>query len=488
MSVDYKLLLPEFLMATLAIGVLTVDFFLPPGRKNLLGVMSIVGMLAVLAFTIPFLQGRDTTLYAGIFLVDSFSLFFKAFFLILGMGMVLISMEYVRRHLSHPGEYYALVILSVLAMMLMAASGELLTAYIGLELLSFCLYVLVSFARENPKSNEAGTKYILLGAFSSALLLYGISLVYGSLASTRYADIALVLQNTSSLSPTTLAGLGLIVVGLGFKVAAVPFHMWAPDVYEGAPTPVTAYIAVASKAAAFALILRLFSEAFMPAFEEWQIIIAILAALTMTVGNLVALAQHNIKRLLAYSSIGQVGYLLVGVAALSHDASNAIILHLVGYGVANLAAFMVVIAYYNLTGKEEIRDYAGLATRAPFTAMVMAAALFSLSGLPFFAGFITKFYLFTAAAQAGLLWLAGLAIFNSLISLYYYLIVIRQMYIEKSSETTPLRIPLLSTGIMAALVIGVLFIGIYPGPLVDAIDTVSDIILPGVTTTVAGGG
>ena len=273
-------------------------------------------------------------------------------------------------------------------------------------------------------------------------------------------------------------GLVLIIAGLGFKIAAVPFHMWAPDVYEGAPTPVTAYLAVGSKAAAFALILRLFSQAFMPAFDDWQIILVILAALTMTVGNLVALAQQNVKRMLAYSSIGQVGYLLMGVAALSPLASNGVILHLAGYGVTNLAAFMCIIIFYNATNKEEISDFAGLADRSPFVAMAMTVALFSLAGIPFFAGFTTKFYLFTAAADGGLLWLVGLAMVNSLVSLYYYMMVMKQMYMVPAEDSTPLSVSMLSRGVLGMLLVGIIGIGIYPGPLVGAIEAATRAILP----------
>ena len=494
MPVDFSLLWPQFLLAGLALLVLTADFFLPPERKAWLGGLAVIGMLGILGFSIPYLQGRDTNLYDGILQVDSFTLFFMGFFLILGVAIILMSLDYVRRHLSHPGEYYGIIIFSVLAMIFMAGAGELLTAYIALELLSFSLYILVSFARENPKSNEAGTKYILLGAFSSALLLYGISLIYGNLGETRYDAIASALSQPGAVSPQLLVGLTLVLAGLGFKVAAVPFHMWAPDAYEGAPTPITAYLAVGSKAASFALVLRLFSEAFLPAVEQWQVLVALLAALTMTLGNVVAIAQHNIKRLLAYSSIGQVGYLLVGVAALSLDpeqarqASTAVIFHLAGYGVANLAIFMAIIAYFNLSGKEEIGDFAGLGSRAPFLALTMSVALFSLAGLPFFAGFTTKFFLFTAAAQGGLLWLAGLAIVNSLISLYYYLVIVRQIYIEKGAETTPLRVPLLATGVMGLLVVGVFFIGVYPSPLVNSIETASRVILPGLQALVTVGG
>ena len=273
-------------------------------------------------------------------------------------------------------------------------------------------------------------------------------------------------------------GLALIVAGLGFKVAAVPFHMWAPDVYEGAPTPITAYLAVGSKAAAFALILRLFSQAFLPAIDDWQIILVVLAALTMTVGNLVALAQDNIKRMLAYSSIGHVGYLLLGVAALSPLASDGVIFHLAGYGVTNLAAFLCVIIFYNATNREDIAGFAGLADRAPYLAMALTVALFSLAGLPFFAGFTTKFYLFTAAAEGGLLWLVGLAIVNSLISLYYYLMVIKQMYMVPAGDNAPVKVSLVSGGVLGLLVLGIIVLGVYPGPLVDAIQGATAAILP----------
>ena len=486
---DFTLLLPEFLVTGLAFVVLTADFFLRGERKHLLAYLSVVGLGGVLAFALIDLWGEDSDLYAGIILIDGYALFFKALFLVLGGFVVLSSVDYVRRHLTHPGEYYAILLFTVVAMMLLAMSGELLTAYVSLELLSFGLYVLVSHDRYNPKSNEAGTKYILLGAFSSALLLYGISQIYGLLGATRFDEISVALAATPEISPGVLVGLVFIIAGLGFKVAAVPFHMWAPDAYEGAPTPITAYLAVGSKAAAFALVLRLFAEGFLPAVGDWQIILAILAALTMTLGNLVALVQRNIKRLLAYSSIGQVGYLMMGVAALaaidsdgaisvetSHLASNGVMLHLIAYAVTNMAAFLVVSAVYNATGKEEIGDFAGLAQRAPLLALVLAVALFSLAGMPFFAGFVSKFYLFTAAANQGLLWLAGLAIFTSLISLYYYLMVVRQMYIERAPEPTPLGIPRLTLGILGVLLLGIVFLGVYPAPLMDAIQHASDVI------------
>ena len=518
---DLHLFLPEFLLAGLAFLVFAADLVLPAHRKNWLAWMSVAGLGGVLALSLTLLWGEDQTLYGGLIHVDSYSLFFKSFFFILGIFIILASVDYVGKYLSHPGEYYGIVLFSILAMDVMASSGELLTAYIALELMSFSFYIMVSYARDNPKSNEAGIKYILIGAFSSAILLFGISMLYTVVQETRFVEIYAFLTNASDVSPALWVGLALILVGLGFKVAAVPFHMWAPDIYEGAPLPVTAYLAVGSKAAAFALMLRLFAEAFLPSVNDWQIIVAVLAAVTMTVGNLVAMAQHNIKRLLAYSSIGQVGILLVGIAALpevvpgevpSPLASNGVMLHLVGYAFTNLAVFVGVIAFFNATGKEEISDFAGLADRHPFIAASIAIGMFSLAGMPFFAGFVTKFYLFAAAANEGLLWLAALAILNSLISLYYYLVVIKHMYLmpvpeiagvpdpalahnpgpdPDASEGHPtsvaeggnggverLSVSPLIIAVLVVMILGTFFVGVYPFPIVEAIDAATAAILP----------
>ena len=472
---NFWLFIPEFTITALAFGVIGADLFLARENKKYLPWISSIGLIVVLGIALNHLLGKQENLYGGLFLIDDFSMFFKVFFLILGLLVVLISSEYVKNHIKHPGEYYGILIFSILAMMLMAASGELLTAYISLELLSFCLYVLVASGRYGEKSTEAGVKYILLGAVASAFMLYGISQIYGLVGTTKFADMNLVLvaENSSALDLGLIMGIVFIIGGLAFKIAAVPFHMWAPDVYEGAPTPITAYLAVGSKAAAFALILRMMSSGFISIMEDWQMVIIVIAALTMTLGNLVALAQNNIKRLLAYSSIGHVGYLLMGVVAMTPLAFDGIMLHLVGYGVTNLACFMCIIMLYNSTGRDDVAGYAGLADRSPFLAMSMAVALFSLAGLPFFAGFTTKFYLFTAVANEGLIWLVGLAILNSLISLYYYLMVIKSMYIDSSEDTTVLVFSRYSLSVLGILVVFIFLVGVYPGPLVELIQEAS---------------
>ena len=482
---NLSFLLPEILVVILGFGVLTIDFFIPKNKKWSLPYIAILALTGIFIFNLIFLWGKSDELYGGILRIDGYSLFFKSAFLILGAALIASSVDYVNKNLSNPGEYYAILIFTVLAMMLLSSSGELLTAYIAVETLSFGLYVLVAFDRYNIKSNEAGTKYIILGALSSAILLFGISQIYGLLGTTQFNEMAEVLRSNNSINPGLLLGFLFLIAGLGFKVASVPFHMWAPDVYEGAPTPITAHLAVGSKAAIFVLIIRFFVTGMMPLMIDLQIILVIIAALTMTVGNLMALVQTNIKRLLAYSSIGHAGYLILGLAALvsinqeggmtlafisnTNLVVNGIILHTIAYGISNLAAFLSISIIYKKTGNENIKDLAGASKASPFLSMVFAASIFSLAGLPIFAGFISKFYLFTAASVQGLIWLVAIAIFASLMSLYYYLKVLKYMYIEKSEIDNKIDLSPIAFVVLSILFIAMIFIGIYPSPLMDAI-------------------
>ncbi|OGO49644.1 MAG: hypothetical protein A2148_12230 [Chloroflexi bacterium RBG_16_68_14] len=467
MNLDYSLLTPEFCLAGLAALVFALDLFAPRFRKEWLPYLTAAGLVAILGLSFGWANKESD--FAGLLSVDNYTTFFRVFFMATAAAVALASAQFVPARLRHPGEYYGLLVLSTIGAIYMAAARELLTAYISLELLSFSLYVLVSYAKFDPRSNEGGMKYMLLGAFSSALFLYGLSLIYGSAGSTFYADIASAYAGgTEEFDLGLLMGLVLVLAGLGFKVAAVPFHMWTPDAYEGAPLPITAYLSATSKAAGFALLLRLFSSAFLPVLDDWQWMFAALAALTMVLGNLVALQQHNIKRLLAYSSIGQVGYMLMAVAALSSATASALLLHLSGYVITNLAAFTCIIAWNNLTGKEEIADFRGMAERAPLLAASLTAALFSLAGMPLFAGFLTKFLLFQAVAEEGFLWLSVIAVVMSLVSLYYYLMVIKELYISQPEEPGRLPVPALVNGLAVALVVGVFYVGIFPRHLFEA--------------------
>jgi len=467
LNLDYSLLTPEFCLAGLAALVFALDLFVPQFRREWLPYVTAAGLIGVFGLSFGWINKESD--FAGLLFVDNYTTFFRAFFIATTAGVVLMSAQFVQQRLRHPGEYYGLLVLSTIGAIYMASARELLTAYIALELLSFSLYILVSYSKFEERSNEGGMKYMLLGAFSSALFLYGLSLIYGSAGSTFYDDIAASFTNgTSGFDLGVLMGLVLVLTGLGFKVAAVPFHMWTPDAYEGAPLPITAYLSATSKAAGFALLLRLFSGAFMPVADDWQWMIAALAAITMVLGNLVAIQQHNIKRLLAYSSIGQVGYMLMAIAALSTDTAGALLFHMSGYVITNLAAFTCIIAWYNLTEEEEIPGFRGMAERAPLLAAVLTGALFSLSGMPLFAGFFTKFILFQAVADEGFLWLAIIAVAMSFVSLYYYLMVIKELYISKPEEEGRLQVPLMVNGLAVLLVAAVFYVGIYPRHLFEA--------------------
>jgi len=472
---ELYILTPEIFVAALALTVLAVDLMRLPNGNTLLCGMSSLGLLVAGIFSLAILPD-STRIYDGTFVADEYALFFKIVFL--GMGVIVIAMSYktVETNLERPGEYYALIVFSVLGMMVMAAARDILVAYVALELLSFSLYILVSYSKNEPIVTEASTKYILLGAFSSAILLYGMSLLYGVTQTTSYAGIAMRLDAGLSLSdPVLLIGLVFLLAGFGFKLAVVPFHMWVPDIYQAAPAPITGHLAVASKAAAFALVLRLFAEAFAGVFTyEWAVAVGAVAAVTMTLGNIVAIMQKDVKRMLAYSSVGQVGYLLMPIAALGMEGAgdllaSGLMFHLIGYGLTNFVVFACVSSLSE-HGKHNIEDYVGLGRSSPFIGMALTVGLFSLAGLPFFAGFASKFYLFVVVADVAggiFIWLVGLAILNSLISLYYYLVVIRGMYMVIPDEVTRLDIGKWNTVVVMVLLLGVIGIGLYPGPFVS---------------------
>ena len=468
-NIEWELLAPEFILAGWAAAIILLDLFWGRLGKEPLGYLAAAG--AFVAAGVALIWADDTTDVGGLIDINDYTTFFRVFFALIGGFACIASARYVKQKLLHPGEYYALILMTVIGATGMAASSELLTAYISLELLSFSLYVLTSYSKFDLRSNEGGLKYNLLGAFASAFLLYGIGLVYGTTGTTSFAGIGEVLSgDIDDIRYGLYLGIALITVGLGFKVAAVPFHMYTPDAYEGAPLPVTALISAISKAAAMALILKLFAQAFLPIIDDWRYVAAGLAVVTMALGNLVAIQQSNIKRLFAYSSIGQVGYLLVGIAALSPETASALVLHMVGYVATNLAAFVAIIVYYNWTGREEISEFKGLAQRAPYLALSLTIALFSLAGMPLFAGFATKFILFQSAAEEDLLWLAGVASFFSFVSLYYYLVIIREMYLGEPDEKSRFPTPWFEYGALSILIAAVFVIGLYPQPVYEIVE------------------
>ena len=476
LNFEYALLIPEFILVGAAAVVLMVDAFRRELQitRNLLPWITVLGALAAGAASLFFLDQAPNN-FAQLIAVDDYTTFFRVLFIVTLIVIVLGSYEFVDRNITHQGEFYALLLVSTVGAIYMAAARELLTAYISIELLSFSLYVGVSLAKTDTRSGEAGLKYVLLGGVASAMLLYGLSLLYGTTSTTRYDEIALALESGVAGTPAFLLGLAFLVGGLGFKASAVPFHMWTPDAYEGAPLPITAYIAATSKAATFALMLALFGTALEPAKADWQWMLASLAVATMVVGNLVALQQSNIKRLLAYSSIGQVGFMLMAITTVSDASGSALLLHLAGYMITNLAVFISIIAFYNRTGSERIEDFRGLAETQPFLALVITTGMFSLSGMPLLAGFVTKFVLFQAAAEEGFLWLATVAVIMSTVSLYYYLKVIRQMYVVEPAEGEEARwrlspVAYFTTGV---LFLGIFLVGLWATPIFKAADGAS---------------
>ncbi|MFC2004956.1 NADH-quinone oxidoreductase subunit N [Chloroflexota bacterium] len=466
------LFIPELILAATAIAIILLDLVIQ--RKGALAIVSLVGLVVAAGFTIA-MRGTFESIFNNMLAVDGFALFFKLLFLGIAGMVILASTDYVSKFTHFRGEYYALVLLSALGMILMAATKELISIYIALELTSISLYVLAGFLK-NPKSTEASLKYLLLGAISSAVLLYGMALVFGSTGETQLDKIAAVVQGMSlgtvSANPALILGVVLLIAGFGFKIAAVPFHMWVPDVYEGAPTPIVAYLSVGSKAAGFAVILRVFYTAFEAhnwLSLNWGLVFAMLAAIGMFVGNLTALPQTNIKRMLGYSSIAQAGYLMVGLATMGVTRSasmlgqSGILFFLAGYALANLGAFTAIIAISNKLDSDLIDDYSGMIKRAPLLALGLSLCLISLIGMPPAAGFMAKFYIFSGAVKSGLFWLVIIAVLNSVISAYYYLRVVKVMWFGKpaSEEKVP------SSGALRLALsiscLGVLLLGIIPG-------------------------
>lgn len=478
---NFWLLSPELSLCGIALMVILLDLIVK--EKKTLAALSVIALAIPIAFIIM-LWGEQQSSFGGMLIVDEFSLFFK--FLILGIAALVIvaSVDYVSKFARFQGEYYALVLFSAGGLMLMASTGELISIYVSLELSSISLYALVSFLKD-PKSSEAGLKYMILGAISSAVLLFGMAFIYGLTGTTHLEQIVdrvsgLIASGQLWDSPALILGIVLMVAGFGFKIASVPFQMWVPDVYEGAPTPITAYLSVASKSAGFAVILRVFYTAFgIPLLSEnWSMVFAVLGAISMTLGNVVAIAQTNIKRMLGYSSIAHAGYLMVGLAAVSSLGRSGVLFFLASYALANLGAFIAIIAISNKTGSDEISDYSGIARRSPVIALVLAFCLISLIGIPPTGGFIAKFYIFNAAIQQDLLWLVIIAVLNSVISAYYYLRVVKVMYLgtPSSEESIPSSIPMRAALTITSL--GVLLLGIYPWVVLRLAETAGAIFVP----------
>ena len=497
---DFYVISPYLAMAGAGLLVIVLDLMLPMRAKGLLPYIAFAALAGPFAMsliqfydlsgTTNLLQGSDAfagedpSILLGTLSVDRFAIFFN--FLIIGSAalVVLASTDYVKNMERFQGEYFGLLLFSATGMMLLAAATELITIYVSLELTTLPLAALAAFLM-NRSSSEAGMKFLIIGAISSALMLYGMALVFGFTGSTQLADISnaigLVAGDTPFGNYALFVGIILMIAGFGFKLSAAPFQMWVPDVYEGAPTPVVAFLSVASKAAAFAVVLRVLFTGFFDVALDWGIIIAGLAAASMVIGNLVAISQSNIRRLFGYSTIAHAGYILVGVAAgvksgegvfrapeFAAIGPDSVLFYLGAYAAANLAAFFAVTIISTKIQSDQISDYAGLVTRAPVLAMVLALALLALVGVPPTGIFIAKLYIFTAAVDSGLLWLALLGVINSAVSAYYYVRIIRVMFTQPATsdeKITASPFPLLALGLAGAAMV---FMGIAPGFVMEA--------------------
>ena len=470
---DFNLMVvaPEIVVLVTALLVMVVDLFLAKEQKDRLAWLSLVGVLAAAGLSYYIWDGSDSQLQ-GMLVADGYALFLNLVILIAAALAILFSVDYARRVGLAQGEYYTLLLLSAAGMMLMAAAINLMTMFLALEILSVALYVLVGLNRAEQRSAEGALKYLLLGAFASGFLLYGMALLYGQAGTTSLAGLR---DYAASLGgefpPMLLAGLGLMIIGFGFKVALVPFHMWTPDAYEGAPTSVTAFMSVGAKAAGFAALGRLLLYALGDLHGDWVWVLAVLSALTMTMGNLAALRQTSVKRMLAYSSIAHAGYIVAGLAAGNQLGTSAVLFYLFAYAFMNVGAFAVLIAVGRLEESarrgETLDGLTGLTARKPGLAVVMALFMLSLAGVPPMVGFLAKLYVFSAAVQAGLIWLAVLGVINSVISAYYYLRVVVVMFMRDADRAEEGIAPVclaVQVGLGVASVL-IVVLGIWPAPI-----------------------
>lgn len=479
MVADLRAILPETVIAIGACLILLIDLVTPKRLRPLLAYASLAVLGGACAATLALGAARLDAL-GGMFVLDPFSSYFKLLLYAATALTILLSIRYLEIERIHLGEYYAFLLFATCGLMVMVSSGDLIMIFLGLELAAVSLYILAGLNRHELRPIEASAKYFVLGSLSSAIFLYGMSLLFGVTGTTHLGAAAEALAGPMAGSPVLLIAMIFLLVGFGFKVSMAPFHMWTPDVYEGAPTTVTAYMSVATKAATFAVFLRVFLEVFGFAKSDWAAWLIALAIVTMVVGNLAAIVQHNVKRMLAYSSIAHAGYALIGLIVGNELGTMSLMLYMAIYAIMNLGAFGVVVLMRRagIMG-EEINDLAGLAREHPAAAFAMLVMMFSLTGIPPTAGFIAKFYLFMAAVDAGLAWLAVVGVLLSAISAYYYLRVVMVMYMKEPAGPIELAWSPSAAAALLVIVVATLAVGVYPSPLVgytqDAILRLSQI-------------
>jgi NADH-quinone oxidoreductase subunit N len=473
---NLSLLTLEIIVAILGLFVLILGLVAPPGQRKGIGYFTVLSLATVFVIGL-ILHGETGTAFGNMYMVDTFGSFLKISYILAAVLVTMFSISYVEGLGYNQGEFFALMILSLLGMMVMTSAVDFITFYLGLELMTISFIILTAYRHGDKASSEAGMKYMLLSAMSSGILLYGLSILYGACGSTLYSDVINVISG-DNIQPLTVIGLVFLLAGFGFKISMVPFHMWSPDIYQGAPTPVTAFLAIGSKSAALAAMIRMFMIALPETRDVWMTLVIVLCAMTILLGNFVAIPQTNIKRMLAYSSIAHAGYLLMGLVAFTSLGVSAILYYVVLYIFANAGAFACVNAFGNMTGSDEIKDYTGMWKRSPAIASVLLLCLLSLAGIPPLAGFVGKFYLFTAIIDQGYIWLAFLGIGMSMVSVYYYLIVVKVMFLGNPVDDTPVPVSMGTKTVMFISAAASLFLGLYPDPLTNIVTKVAQLFFP----------
>ena len=466
-AADFIGITPEIILTVTALFVLTLEMA-HVSRPRILLTVAALGLLLAGAVVIN-TSGDERILFGGMLTLNQFSMFFDFLYISIGLVTLIFSQGYLeKRGSTSRGEYPALILFAIIGMMLMTRANDLVIVFLGLELLSLSLYVLVGFLRHDQLSNESGLKYLLLGAFATGFFLFGAAITYGATGTTNYNGIVLSIANDTILSNLYLSlGIGLLLIGFAFKVALAPFHMWSPDVYQGAPTTVTGFLCTAPKAAGFGALLILFNNAFLEIHYQWQDIFWILAVLTMTVGNLSALVQHNVKRMLAFSSVSHAGFLVMGILVLNETSISAVLFYLFVYSVVNLGTFAIVSVAEKEEKGLEFKDYRGMAVQHPWLSAAMTIFMLSLAGFPPTAGFIAKYGLLSAAVAQGYIWLAVIGVLNTLISVYYYLRLVVNMYMQKEEGALIPSYNMLAIGLIGLMAIIIIILGITPGYLLE---------------------
>lgn len=466
-------LLLEMAVTGLALTVLLLDLWLPPERKRSLGYLAAAGVGVIFLVSLSISPGAGGGSFGGMFLLDPLALFFKRFFLLAGGLVLLLAVEFSNRFRTGVSEYYSLVLFALLGMLFAASANDFIMVFVSLELITITFYILTSFQRSRLASLEAGVKYLILGALSTAFTVYGIALIFGTTGKTNFSEVAAAVSGVPA-RPVFVLGLLMVLAGLGFKIAAFPFQFWAPDVYQGAPAPTAAFLAVGSKAAGIVLLLRVLFGAMPTLALEWKTLLMLMSGVTILYGNLCAIPQRNLKRLLGYSSVAQAGYLLLGFAAFSANGSSAILYYLGGYLFAVLAAFSVVAVVSGAVGADDISAFAGLHHRSPILAGALAMSMVSLAGIPPLAGFFGKFLLLRSILEQGgtqplFYWLSGVALVGVVISFYYYLNVIRAVYWgENMHGPDPIRLAPATRAMLIGCIVAMIYLGVLPGRTLEA--------------------